>query len=561
MGRGPEVPFLGLGRPADYETSPADFGPQAAFFGGPILALPTESGAHERTVGMINANDPGVRGPVTSADPGRRETPHLLPFPMFSGESIDFDSFKWSFFRYVQFTEQARGKLFSEEEKMIMLERALPERERKRFIHMQRVGKVSSAQAYLRDMEHMLSTANESKTYKQWNELSIRFGGRITPQDLLDFEMDFDSLKFALPHLSEGECHRHLMAKLPPALSGWVHEEEARLHLNHPQVWVNVHRDTNMILLKDALSRHFGVTIAKVCPVQGKIGEYILTLSDRVEARKATSFDGSLIQGIPKRLEVRDHRREFTTPEVFEFLHHKLQHRERVDQFHQSLGVERSRSPVRDSRRVRVAESGGVKPSGQDPGVRSFSPNSVGTRTPNTQASTPTSSRNNTPQRGKKGGKGNDKKGAQHTQQASVAPQGGQQRPQPPQHRQQSPGGGGRGPPSPNAWGPGRFHSPNRGNYPYFSPNSGRPMQSPPQQPIFEDGWVCFGGQWFPMPQQQKPWYDRSKGKSKGKGKGKGDAKGRGNNQSAPRNENSPPAPYPVQNFAPPPGVAPATQV
>ena len=110
-------------------------------------------------------------------------------------------------------------------------------------------------------------------------------------------------------------------------------------------------------------------------------------------------------------VEVRDHRRELTIPEIFEYLHYKLQTRERNDNFHRNNGTERGqgyRSPNRDSRSVRIADSGQrAEKTGasKERGGRSLSPPSRNSQTPgsvpaspaSTRASTPTNSRPNTP--------------------------------------------------------------------------------------------------------------------------------------------------------------------
>jgi len=211
-------------------------------------------------------------------------------------------------------------------------------------------------------METLLATANESKSLKKWNELSFRFGGRITPDDLMNFETDFECLRYALPHLTEGECQRHLMSKLAPQLATYVHEEEARLHLSQPQVLVKMPNEyPQEEKFRKAMEAFFELPILKMHKTPDKRGEYIFTLSDRNDVRKALTRDGALIVGEVTPVEVRDHRRELTIPEIFEYLHYKLQTRERNDNFHRNNGTERGqgyRSPNRDSRSVRIADSG-----------------------------------------------------------------------------------------------------------------------------------------------------------------------------------------------------------
>ena len=252
-------------------------------------------------------------------------------------------------------------------------------------------------------MENLLATSNESRSLKKWNELSLRFGGRITPDDVVNFETDFHCLRCDLPHLTEGECLRHLLSKLPTQLANYVHEEEARLHLSQPQVLVKMPQDyLDQNAFAKVMEGFLGVKLHKVHKTPDKRGEYIFTLSDRNDVRKALARDGVAVRGSPDPLEIKEHRRELTIPEIFEFLHYKLQNRERIDNFHRNNGGDRGdryRSPNRD-RSVRIANSasGGDRTErDRDANARSQSPPSQRPQTPGTSPSTPNSSRPGTP--------------------------------------------------------------------------------------------------------------------------------------------------------------------
>ena len=286
---------------------------------------------------MIGADDDRHDG----FRPGGKES-NLLTVPKWSGEMSTFSMFKWRFEEFLEFADSSRTRKFTDKEKLVILERALPERERRRLIHGLQTKKVITCQQFLRDVGSLLSTENEAQSLKKWSDLSIRFGGRITPEDLVNFETEFECLRYALPHLTEGECHRHLLAKLPSQLTTYIHEEEARLHLSQPQVLVVLPVDIpNVSALHKSLETLFGLVLLKVVKNAEKKGEYICPLTDRNEVRKALAKDGSVIQGTSETLEVRDHRRELTIPEIFEYLHFKLQNRERIDNFLRSTGTDR----------------------------------------------------------------------------------------------------------------------------------------------------------------------------------------------------------------------------
>jgi hypothetical protein len=210
---------------------------------------------------MVAANE-GDPPEGIKAIPGRDS--NLLTVPRYSGEPGAFGGFKWRFEKFLELADAPRVRKFSETEKLVILERALPERERKRLIHGMQTKKTLTLQQFLRDMENLLATSNESRSTKKWNELSLRYGGRITIDDLVNFETDFECVRYDLPHLTEGECLRHLLTKLPSQLVNYVHEEEARLHLTYPQVVVTIPRDSpDQTAFVKVMEAFLGVKIQK----------------------------------------------------------------------------------------------------------------------------------------------------------------------------------------------------------------------------------------------------------------------------------------------------------
>ena len=65
-----------------------------------------------------------------------------------------------------------------EDEKLILLERALPDREKRRLMFMPKARKGVTQQSFMRDLKSVLSPTQDSQIHKRWNELSIRYGGR-----------------------------------------------------------------------------------------------------------------------------------------------------------------------------------------------------------------------------------------------------------------------------------------------------------------------------------------------------------------------------------------------
>ena len=234
------------------------------FEGEGLEDLTTEPVDHVR-VAMVEA-ERGLAGNNGALPQIVKET----NMPKFSGEACDFDIFAWVFARFLDNLEEARGSKLSENEKLILLERALPNKERKRLLLMQRYGTGVTCQGFLRDLQGVLSVTQESQIRQRWNELSMRYGGRITLPDLYNFQLEFEQLRYHLSHLTEGECHRHLMAKLPGQLVNYVHDEETRLHVSRPQVLIELPGDHAASAVKDTMERLLKISAKKSCPRKAK---------------------------------------------------------------------------------------------------------------------------------------------------------------------------------------------------------------------------------------------------------------------------------------------------
>jgi hypothetical protein len=341
--------------------------------------LPSEPAGEHRTVAMVEVDRAGrTSGSVV---------PQIIKdnmAPKFSGEPCDFEMFRWEFERFLSHFERSRPVALGEDEKLILLERALPDREKRRLMFMQKARKGVTYQSFMRDLESVLSPTQDSQIHKRWNELSMRYGGKITLEDVYNFQLEFDQLRHHLSHLTEGECHRHLIAKLPNQLVNYVHDEETRLQLSQPQVLINLPGDFSEPVVKTNMEVLLKVTASRVIK-QGP-GSYLFTLTDSIDVKRALEANGRSLRGTGSELHVKDVRRRLSIQEVFEYLRCRLESRERADQYNRSFGGDRGRSPNRDNRNVRIAEKeeepGGGKSKGKKgksrSASRSLSPSQTG---------------------------------------------------------------------------------------------------------------------------------------------------------------------------------------
>jgi hypothetical protein len=137
------------------------------------------------------------------------------------------------------------------------------------------------------------------------------------------------------------------------------------------------------------MERLLKISATKV--VREKPRQYLFTLADLSDAKRALEADGKSLTGTPHRLSVRQVRRQLTIEEIFEHLRFRLESRDRADMHFKNSNSDRSRSPQRN---VRVAESedekkGGGKSSkkdGKKNSSRSLSPSRAEDKTPAPQA-------------------------------------------------------------------------------------------------------------------------------------------------------------------------------
>ena len=184
----------------------------------------------------------------------------------------------------------------TEQEKLMLLERALPEPERRRLQHLQRAKNVTTYKGFMREMDGILSSAQDSQMLQRWNDLAIKHSGKITLTNFYEFQLEFEEVMHHLAYLTESECHRHLMAKLPFHFLTNVRDEEMRLQISSPQVLINLPGDRSEDVVKNNMQSLLKITISKVTKMGP--GSYLFTLTDHLDLKKALESDGRILASL-----------------------------------------------------------------------------------------------------------------------------------------------------------------------------------------------------------------------------------------------------------------------
>ena len=265
---------------------------------------------------------------MVEADRGDRPNaplPQLVrdgAIPKYSGQPATFGDFKWEFERFLNLCDGSRNPKLTEQEKLMLLERALPEMERRRLQHLQRANKVTTYKGFMREMDGILSSAQDSQMLKRWNGLAIKHDGKITLTHLYEFQLEFDEIRHHLAYLTDTECHRHLMSKMPNHLMVYVRDEETRLQVSCPQILITLPGDHSEGVIKANMESLLKITATKVQKMGP--GSYLFTLTDHFDLKKALESDGRPLARMSAPLRVKEVKRQLSIQGVFDYLRCKL---------------------------------------------------------------------------------------------------------------------------------------------------------------------------------------------------------------------------------------------
>ena len=277
--------------------------------------------------------------------------------PKFSGQGGDFDDWQWRFQRHINTLEAAHGKPLPDKIKLVILERALPDCDRRWLVVLERQGELVTYQTVMAKLRAKAEPTKETQARQKWDALSFKTNGKITGHELYRFEVDFREAQQGVPSLSEEESYRHLLGRLPQHLSGWVIDEESRLRCTQPQLKFELPVEFTEVSVSDfvrAALKTNPVSVVTVSP-----GIFKVTFLNWMVAKKALEFDGRKIAGQQNEAKVSEIQPKMTVDQAFEMLGRRLEGRERGDNYLRQSAPHRDRfrSPRNDPRYVREAEA------------------------------------------------------------------------------------------------------------------------------------------------------------------------------------------------------------
>ena len=254
----------------------------------PVVARPS-SGRETRNVAVINGNGQ----PANHANVAVSQLTRDDSVPKYSGKSGEFDDFQWRLERHFGNWEAIHGVELTERVKLMVLERALPDSDRRWLLVLEKQGDTVTYQSVMARLKARAAPTRETHTRQNRNSIAFKTSGKITADEFYKFEVDFTEARQGLPGTSEEECYRHLLAKLPQHLAGWVIDEESRLRCTQPQLLFEL-----PTTYTEASVGHFVQRILSNNPVQTERvapGEFLVTFLNWTVAKKALELHGKKV--------------------------------------------------------------------------------------------------------------------------------------------------------------------------------------------------------------------------------------------------------------------------
>ena len=159
---------------------------------------------------------------VAAIHDGNALMSHLVrgeDIPRFSGNGGDFDDFQWKLERYFLTVKTAHNQTLGDKVKLMILERALPESDKRWLILLEKQGDLVNYQTVMARIAARAGPTRETQARQRWTNLQFKTAGKITVQELCKFEIGYREARQGLPELSEKESCRQLLANLPGHLS------------------------------------------------------------------------------------------------------------------------------------------------------------------------------------------------------------------------------------------------------------------------------------------------------------------------------------------------------
>jgi hypothetical protein len=299
---------------------------------GTEIASTGEHECHICPVGVGEPKNAQTFG-LGSMNPIIHQLVRNLKPPKFEDRAEDWPGFKWDFKEYLQKLSPTRP--IPDAYKLGLLEEALtPTLKGEVKLMRKKNGGTLTYPEVLATFEARYSSGGVAKLRKKWSEVSLHTSGKVTSQQLREFQVNFLNCADDVKDTTPQEVRRVLMQKLTPWMKTWVVEGEQKKERNRPIVQIVALENMTESGMKKSIRDLIGESPLKV-QILGQ-GAYRLTFDDYQVAKKLLSYHSREITGCPRPLQISLVEQQFTALEIFDMLHDKLANREKVDTYHQT---------------------------------------------------------------------------------------------------------------------------------------------------------------------------------------------------------------------------------
>ena len=203
--------------------------------------------------------------------------------PKFEDRAEDWPGFKWDFKEYL--TKLSPTRPIPDAYKLGLLEEALTPTLRGEVKLMRKKnGGTLTYPEVMATFEARYSSGGIAKLRKKWSEVTLHTTGKVTSQQLREFQVNFLNCADDVKDTTPQEVRRVLMQKLTPWMKTWVVEGEQKKERNKPIVQIVALENMSEASMKKSIQDLIGEPPIKV-QILGQ-GAYRLTFNDYPLAKK-----------------------------------------------------------------------------------------------------------------------------------------------------------------------------------------------------------------------------------------------------------------------------------
>ena len=243
--------------------------------------------------------------------------------PHFSGNEEDWGNFMKDFKKYVQVLGQHRNP--TDAEILILFGSSLPSHMNKEidFLTSERGGNLTFGEV-MQYFNTIFTKNRVAALRKKLREINLPKSGKITPQILRTFEIDFRNCIRELPQLSREEIGEVLRGKLLDYMTQWVVEKEKELDRTAPiiQITFPTHACTPE-QVQMAIKSFTTLVIPEIKKVEPGIFE--VKCENLAISKALRGLSGKFVRGSSNPILVQVKTHTLGVNDIFEVVHEKLE--------------------------------------------------------------------------------------------------------------------------------------------------------------------------------------------------------------------------------------------